>query len=241
VDLYRSIASYYDEIFPLDPAKAPFVQALVPKSSQSILDLGCSTGALALALSRSGHRVTGIDLNRGMIDIAKARAAGENLDVRFHVMDMLHIEEHFESASMDQLLCFGNTLVHLSGREEIESLCRTVYRLIDGGGVFVAQILNYDRILDKRITRLPIIESDVFRFDRSYRHEGEQRILFETELELKETRQIYSDVTSLFPLRWEAFERILKSAGFRDLRFYSGYDGKEYSLEDFALIAVGRK
>ncbi len=239
--LYGSLANYYDEIFPLDPSKVPFVQALVPKSSQSILDLGCSTGALALALSRSGHKVTGIDLDESMIEIAKGRAAEQKLDVCFHVMDMLSIEEHFNLESMDQVLCFGNTIVHLSGPDKIRRLCEAVYRLVVPGGVFVIQILNYDRILDQVIRRLPTIESSAFRFSRSYDFEGEQRVLFKTKLELTNPHQIHSDITPLFALRLTQLRQMIEGAGFRSLRFYADYDGREYALEDFALIAVGQK
>jgi len=242
MDLYESISKYYDEIFPLDPAKAPFVQSLVPKSSQGILDLGCATGALALALGREGHRVSGIDLDERMIAIAKSRAEDEGLDVSYRVMDMLGIEEHFDPGSLDQILCFGNTIVHLSGPDKIRRLLKAVYRLISPGGVFVVQVLNYDRILDQGIRQLPVIEGEAFRFLRSYELEKSTgRILFNTELELKVAQTTFKDVTPLYPLRFEELKEILVSAGFRSHRFCSGYEGRDYTLEDFALIAVGQK
>ena len=241
MDLYESISEYYDEIFPLDPAKAPFVQSLVPKPSQRILDLGCSTGALALALGREGHRVSGIDLNERMIAIAKSRAAEEVLDVSFHVLDMMEIDKHFDTGSLDQVLCFGNTLVHLHEPNDIRRLLKTVYRLTGPGGVFVAQILNYDRILDQGIRQLPIIEGESFRFLRSYELENTGRILFKTELELKHAQNSFNDITPLYPLRFEELKDMLEGAGFRSYRFYSGYEGNDYTLEDFALIAVGHK
>jgi len=241
MDLYESISEYYDEIFPLDPAKAPFVQSLVQESSQRILDLGCSTGALALALGREGHRVSGIDLDERMIGIAKSRAAEEGLDVSFHVMDMLEIDKRFDPGSLDQVLCFGNTLVHLSGPDEIRRLLKSVYRLIRPGGVFVAQVLNYDRILAQGIRRLPIIEGEAFRFLRSYELESTGRILFKTELELEDAQKTFNDVTPLYPLRFDELKDLLESAGFQSHRFYSGYEGNDYTLDDFALIAVGQK
>ena len=154
---------------------------------------------------------------------------------------MLGIDDHFDPGSLDQILCFGNTLVHLRDPDEIRRLLKAVYRLIVPGGVFVLQILNYDRILDQGIRQLPIIEGEAFRFLRSYELEGTGRILFKTELELRDAQTTFKDVTPLYPLRFEELKEILEIAGFRSHRFYSGYEGSDYTLEDFALIAVGQK
>lgn len=54
----------------------PDVQALVPASARSVLDLGCSSGALGAALkARQGARVVGLELDEGY-----AREAAERLD-----------------------------------------------------------------------------------------------------------------------------------------------------------------
>ena len=65
--------------------------------------------------------------------------------------------------------------------------------------------------------------------------------LFETELQIKESGASFRDVTPLYPLRFEPLKQILEATGFRTNRFSSGYAGGEFTLEDFALIAVARK
>lgn len=42
-------------------------------SGHAVLDLGCSSGALALALTREGNRVTGADNDAAAVDVAKTR------------------------------------------------------------------------------------------------------------------------------------------------------------------------
>jgi SAM-dependent methyltransferase len=54
---------------------------------RTVLDLGCGSGDLAIALARRGHEVTGVDISPVAIDQARAKAAAAGLTVRFEVQD----------------------------------------------------------------------------------------------------------------------------------------------------------
>ncbi|MEU6402660.1 class I SAM-dependent methyltransferase [Streptomyces sp. NPDC046985] len=57
-------------------AWAKRLRAWLPEGPAEILDLGCGTGSLALLAAEQGHRVTGVDLSRNMVDRARAKLAG---------------------------------------------------------------------------------------------------------------------------------------------------------------------
>jgi SAM-dependent methyltransferase len=53
-----------------------------------VADLGCGPGAHALAVARRGYEVVGIDGSPRMIEVARARAGREEVDVTFDVHDV---------------------------------------------------------------------------------------------------------------------------------------------------------
>jgi 2-polyprenyl-3-methyl-5-hydroxy-6-metoxy-1,4-benzoquinol methylase len=77
------------------------VRFLGDLSGQTILDVGTGTGRAALALSRMGARVTGVDASAEMLRVAKERAAAAGLSTRFEVGDahaLAFPERSFDSA-----------------------------------------------------------------------------------------------------------------------------------------------
>lgn len=60
------------------------------RPGDTVLDLGCGTGADALWLARRGVRVLGIDASAGMLDVAEAKALAAGLDewVSFARLDL---------------------------------------------------------------------------------------------------------------------------------------------------------
>jgi SAM-dependent methyltransferase len=88
-DVYRGRAPW--DIGDAQPDLLALIDALPP--SGPILDLGCGTGDLAVALGRRGHAVIGIDFAAAAIEEARARASAQPQSVqaliRFEVADAL--------------------------------------------------------------------------------------------------------------------------------------------------------
>lgn len=237
MQFYQSIAEYYDYIFPPDEAQVEFVRALIPLpyEGKGILDIGCGTGSLAVALGRDGFRVAAIDLDAAMVEqgIAKGRGLPS---LSFQQMDMRDLSGRFSQASFDGILCFGNTLVHLKEHVDVLGVCRTSKALLKNAGKFLLQLLNYDHILLKRLPGLPTIENDRVRFERIYRYKRDGSIAFRTILTVKATGLVVDNEVPLYPLRKDEVEAILTDAGFSQVRIYGDFRGGPLTPVSLPLV-----
>ena len=73
------IAALYDAENPWARDDDFFLALAAETPGSRVLDLGCGTGRLALALAAAGHRVTGIDPAPAMLDRARSKAGAERV------------------------------------------------------------------------------------------------------------------------------------------------------------------
>ncbi|KFL54679.1 SAM-dependent methyltransferase [Burkholderia pyrrocinia] len=88
-----------------EPFEALLADAAAASSARSVLDVGCGTGAVTLAIARrlgTDTQCTGIDISARMIDAAQARAERSGIHARFVCAD---VQTHaFEPASVDLIV-----------------------------------------------------------------------------------------------------------------------------------------
>ena len=207
---------------------------------KKILDAGAGTGDLAIALIDEGFIVTGIDYDAEMLVKAMSKAQGRR-NITFDHMDMRKISARFGPASFDAVLCFGNTLVHLTDIEEIATFLRDVKTVLKEEGVFLLQILNYDHILDHGIKELPLIENDKVRFDRNYEYDPAANLIaFKTVLTVKGTGARIVNEIPLYPIRKQELETALRAAGFRKIEWYGDFNKGERKPDSLPLVIEAR-
>ena len=234
---YRSIAEVYNKIFPLNPGQVAFTNRSYSQTGDlSLLDIGCGTGSLSLALSTTFKKVVGIDLDEAMLEKAR-QVANEKTNLEFFLLDMLEIDSHFYSETFDGIVCYGNTLVHLSSLEQISFFFKKCLRLLTPHGKLLIQIINYDRILDQKINSLPTLENNDIQFIRNYHYNAGMHLIdFETILTIKATNQIIRNRVPLFPVRKSEIEAALLDVGFNKLKFFGNFKGEAPGSDSIPMV-----
>jgi glycine/sarcosine N-methyltransferase len=243
MNFYKELSSVYDVVFPKVEETVEFLCEDLIENAE-VLDLACGTGVYSLALAERGHKVTALDLDKDMIDLAIKNK--DKLDVDFFVQDMTTIKDKFNDKKFDLIFCIGNSLVHLQTREAIDNLIKDMSSMLNVGGSIIIQIINYDRILMNNVTSLPIIhrEEQGIEFRRSYRHVAEEKVIyFETELLISKDgkEEKYSNSIKLLPILSAELLDMVERSKFSIIELRGEFSGKEYTDESYAFIIKGTK
>ena len=241
---YRRMVAWPERI----RREAPFLRATLKRSpTPSVIDLGCGTGEHCRFLSEEGFSVVGLDRSESMLEKATEDELPEHL--RFVLGEIQEVNrkvpERFGAA-----LSLGNTLVHLKSEKNLETGFHSLAQIIETKGIFLFQILNYERIFEKKIRYLPL----------NFRPgEGDEEIIFLRLMELLEGGKVRFCPTTLkyhpesnSPLElvrsrtvelrgWRLHDLLprLSEAGFQVLETYGDMVGSPFDpLESHDLVVL---
>ena len=120
---------------------------LALEAGETILDMGCATGTLAVPLARAGHRVHGCDFAEAMLAILDERAAAEILPVTSH---LLAWEDDWEEAGLGQ----NSADVAFASRSLMSGNVFSAVRKLDAAARSRAAVVVPDSLLPSRDPRL---------------------------------------------------------------------------------------
>lgn len=236
---YQSIAQVYDQIFPKNIKQLEFIDSISQiKPDDKILDIGCATGNLTELLSTKSNNVTGIDLDEELLSIARNKSCF----IEYKHMNMMDLANNYDKESVDKIISFGNTLVHLPDRESVKEFFSSVYDALKNNGTFIIQIINYDRVINQNISHLATIENDHIRFIRDYVYNpAGGYVEFKTELTMKSNNKVIHNNIPLLALTMNELTEILNSVGFRNITFYGDLDQNEVNESSVSLLFSSTK
>jgi len=234
---YSSIAQNYDHIFPVKQVQIDFIKSEF-SSKTKLIEIGSGTGNLTIALANAGYLMSGLEYDENMLDLAQRKSK----DIHWKCGDMREIDQVFCGDLFDGIICFGNTLVHLSNAKDIENFLIKAYDLLHDDGIIAIQIINYLRIFKQEIDHLPTIENDEIQFIRNYTASRNPRnIEFQTILTIKETNEIINNKIDLFPIFPEELYELMHKIGFSKIQEFSDFSKKEFTPDSIPFIITGQK
>jgi len=121
----------------MNPVRTDYIDKRVSLKDKVVLDVGCGGGLLAEAMSKKGARVTGLDLGKTTIEVAKLHALESKLDIRYLNESVeQHASQH--AGTYDAVNCL-EMLEHVP---DPASVIQAIVTLLKPGGHVVFSTLN---------------------------------------------------------------------------------------------------
>ncbi len=228
--------------------EAPFLKEILERAPQrSVIDLGCGTGEHSRFLAGEGFQALGLDRSESMLAKAQEKPLVPNL--QFVLGEIQNLGEVVKGR-FGAAISLGNALVHLTSRQELGQAFTSLAQVLEAGGIFLFQVLNYERIFEENIRHLPL----------NFRQEGDGEIIFVRLMEFLEKGRIRfcpttlkynpeSDppvqvvrtrMTEIRGWRREDLTPLLQSAGFSIQAIYGDMEGGPFEAgtsHDLILVA----
>ncbi|UCD57504.1 MAG: class I SAM-dependent methyltransferase [Candidatus Hydrogenedentota bacterium] len=257
-DGHRAAGRFYDELadgyeLMIDwdarlKREAPFFRKLFAEHRvKKVLDCACGTGRHALEFARWGKEVFACDISPQMLRLAERNASAARVNVDFFKAGMTEVAKRAGPERFDAVVCLGNSLPHLLTQRELDRSMRSIKNALAPGGIFVAQIRNYERILRENLRFMPPTsaesEDGETIFFRMLDIHGPRAVDFHIIRFLRERDQwrYRIQTTRLRPIVKKHMDAALKRAGFQRIRYYADYSFTPFaSSKTLDLIVVAR-
>ena len=217
-----------------------------------ILELGCGTGRLLAPLAAAGHRITGIDRSRPMLERARATLHMQtgNLESRVTLSKGLLTEAECAPGGPFGLVIFSlNGLMHVPTMAGQRAALTSARRALDPRGMLVIDVLNPTpellTTLDGRVQHegswRDAEGTIIDRFSARTHDSAEQRIDTELWYDLTDREGHIRRVRSGFPLRYlfaSELALLLEISGFVEWKIYGSYDLDPFDERSDRLIVT---
>ncbi len=138
-DLFNRDKNYSDEIDFLELVFKKFFGVNEEnKKVIKVLDLGCGTGLHTKELIKRRYSVSGLDLSKEMIEIAKKR----NPSAKFYVGDMSNFDLIKNEGKFDIIICMFSALGYLTENFQLDGFFKCCKAHLKENGLLILDIWN---------------------------------------------------------------------------------------------------
>jgi ubiquinone/menaquinone biosynthesis C-methylase UbiE len=129
------------------------IATLAAKPGKRVLDIGCGTGGVSLACAARGAVVTGIDVDPGMLEVARRKPVPTPGSVAFIELAAAEIEDRFEEESFDAVVsCLAMSEMLPDEQDYVLRVANA--RLVPGGVIVIADETMPEGVFSRLAYRL---------------------------------------------------------------------------------------
>ncbi len=237
-------------------ADLPMILEVAKGARGPVLELGVGAGRVAVPLARAGHRVTGVDDSKAMLQALAARLAGERPAVRARVTALRQDLRRLRvpKARFRLALLPFNTFCHFESLADQDKVIAGAARALARGGWLWLSVFRFDPTRPAGVVRaepeplsgedpaIPGARTEVF-FQQTFERSAqvtEARFWLDTVAPDGVVRRQSTQLR----LRWfERFEleRLLGAHGFAVAEVWGDCDGSAFDDASPQVIVLARK
>ena len=246
ITYYRTLARVYDTIVPRDiKGICDSLEGIVAKYSKkkkAILDLGCGTGRFTIELAKRGYQMTGLDVVREMLDIAKMKAKQHSLKIDFIKADI----RTFKLPKKHEIIWARGSIGDIIDLSEVTKALYNIRNNLCRNGLFVFDVRDFQYHYIKYKT-LPGPETRAIKgidrtinFTFDYRMNKDSRIgdiEEETTVHDSKGTKTYHAHHQLRHYTKNEISKLVKNVGFKHIRIQAGYKHEKYTKPRIVVIA----
>lgn len=243
---YGAFAEYYDSLtsnVSYDET-AKYVADILSENGIKkgiLLDLACGTGTMSVQMAKRGYEVIGIDNSPEMLSEAREKAYEAKEDILFLCQDMCDIDLY---GTVECTICLLDSLNHLESEEELLSAFKGVSLFTVPGGMFIFDV-------NTQYKHKYVLGNNTFVYDNDdvycvwqneYDDESKTVEIFLDFFE--EENGLYRRSSEYFTecaFSDETIRRLLKEAGFSDVKAYGELSRNAPSETEERIFYVARK
>lgn len=222
-----------------------FYRRQIDRYGEPVLELACGSGRLTIPLAEAGIEITGVDISKEMLELARLKASrrGVELNVAREDIRRFNLARQFKFIFIP-----AQSLTHLHKREEIEDCFSCVRQHLTRDGRFLIELFNSSVKLLARDSdhRYPVGEYDDPQGTGRVRVSEE--VTYDAATQINHIRWFFCgegnqekvlsfEMRNFFP---QEIDALLWHNGFLIEHKYGSFDEKEFSSESPKQLIVCR-
>ena len=213
-EFFNHLSDDYDAMIDFENSlknKTTALSKFIQTKDKYALDLGCGTGADAIALSKLGLKVDAVDHSEGMLQQAVKNSNKFGTKINFIHSSLTDFP--ITKKEYDLTVSLGNTIANLNSID-LEFLIKKLYNNLIKDGKIVIQMINYAKLPTTGIFILNTFENDSVSIIRKYNIKPKSIDFIIDKID-KENNNESQIITKLYPHSEDDFKQLANEMGFK--------------------------
>lgn len=216
------------------------------KKVEKILDLGCGIGDHSLLLAKKGYNLTGIDLSKKLINVARKKTSREKAKIKFIAKDArnLNLKKEF-----DAVISMFNVMGFQARDADFRGMVKTASNNLKKGGIFVFDCWFAPAVLSQKPDNLmKTVEKGkerIIKFTKATLNSKNKTVNLQYKVFRISKKKILDEFEEEYNLRFffpGELKKFLEEGGFKILEITPFLKlGKKPDINDWNIAVISRK